>query len=515
MPLASTRVIRSSYAHEGTEKPMKNRADVSFRPWSATGSRKRPYSLWMEQAVGAPNEAARRPSLVGSQPADVCIVGGGFTGLWTALRLLEAEPSMRVVVVEADLCGSGASGRNNGGVGHLWTALPKLVDRLGPTDGLRLVQQNLKATDDIKAAVETYGIECELHRRTSAWCATAPDQIGVWRPVLDLAEHLGVPAPYVEISKDEIKRLFGNGPYFAAAIQQDQAWRIQPAKLARGLHAAVERLGGVVYEQSPVLTIRGDDRGVLVSTASGSIQADQVVMAANAWMAHLPEFRSSIMVVTSGIVATDPIPTLLEERGLAGRPGGFNAGIRINAGGLTLEGRVQVGGAGHSLGYGGRVPLSFDRKTRDLDTIELDYRYLYPELNDVPITHSWSGAIDRSEAGLPRFGRLPTDERVHYAIGYTGHGVTATSEAGHVLTSAILGRDDEWGDLRSLYNRTHTRGFPPEPVRSAAAIIIGASLGRTEQRVREGKRSSAIDRRLSRLATASVPLPRSRRIAGG
>ncbi|HET6151636.1 MAG TPA: FAD-binding oxidoreductase [Marmoricola sp.] len=493
---------------------MANRADVTFNPWLANTSPKRPYSLWMEQAVDSPDDVARRPTLQGTQTADVCIVGGGFTGLWTALRLLEAEPSMKVVIVEADLCGSGASGRNNGGVGHLWTALPKLVDRLGPADGLRLVHQNLKATDDIKAAVETYGIECELHRRASAWCATAPDQVGVWRPVLELAERLGVPAPYVEISEDETRQLFGKGPYYAAAIQQDQAWRIQPAKLARGLLAAVEGLGCIVHERSPVLTIEGRDHDVVVSTASGSVQADHVVMAANAWMAHLPEFKPSIMVVTSGIVATDPIPELLEKRGLAGRPGGFNAGIRINAGGLTQEGRVQVGGAGHSLGFRGRVPLSFDRHQGDLRTIELDYRYLYPELDDVAITHSWSGAIDRSEAGLPRFGHLAADDRVHYAIGYTGHGVTATSEAGHILTSAILGRDDEWGDLRALYNRTHTRGFPPEPVRSAAAVFIGASLGRAEQRVRDGKRPWALDRRLSRLATASTPLVGARRSAG-
>lgn len=481
------------------------RADIRFRPWQPKHGRARHQSLWLTSALDL-EEDSSPVQLTGDLVADVCIVGGGYTALWTALRLLEAQPSLDVRIVEADLCGSGASGRNNGGVGHLWTALPRLVQRLGDQDGVRLLQHSLKPMSDLKATTAKYGIDCELHQRDSAWAATTSAQVGGWRPLLALADRLGLEAPFRELEMEEVRERFGKGPYFGAAIQTGDSMRIQPAKLARGLKRVVVSLGCTVYEASPVRSITGTDQGVTVRTAAGSVRAEQVLMAANAWMGDLREFNSTTMVVTAGIVTTDPIEHLLEERGLAGRPGGFNAAIRVNTGGLTLDGRVQVGGAGHCVARGNRVPVEFDAMPPALSKIEADFRFLYPELGDVPVTHSWTGAIDRSEAGMPRFGRLASDDRIHYVIGYTGHGVSASTEAGHILAAEILGKQTEWEDVRSLYNRMHQRGFPTEPFRSVASTVIGASLDRVDAAAKQGRRSSWLDRRLSAYANASTPL---------
>ncbi|MQY11763.1 Gamma-glutamylputrescine oxidoreductase [Streptomyces sp. RB5] len=481
-----------------------HRASVQLRGWQRPVGRPRHQSLWFTGALAAEPDAEPNP-LGGDATADVCVVGGGYTGLWTALRLLEAEPTLRVTVLEADLCGSGASGRNNGGVGNLWRSLPLLVNRLGADDALRMVRENLRAAEDIKAAVETYGIDCELHQRPSGWVATTRAAAPAWRGVVRLAERLGVEAPYLELTPEELREQYGAGPYYAGALQRDESLRIQPAKLARGLRRAVLSLGASVHEHTAVTSIDGAESGVIVRTENGSVRAGQVVLAANAWMAFLPEFRNDVMVVTSNIVATDPIPELLEKRGLTQRPGGFNTAVRVNTGGLTLDGRVQVGGSGHTLAYRNHITDLYDYAAADLVKVEADFRYLYPELRDIPVTHAWSGPVDRAESGQPYFGRLRADDRVHYAIGFTGHGVTSTCDAGHILTSAVLGRDDRWAELGRLYNATRRRTFPPEPVRSMFGGVISGALDRTDAAAKQDRDGAWLDRRVAGLATASLP----------
>ena len=476
--------------------------DLAFRPWREPASGKRPRSIWIDEAL------ARKSSdpvniLRGRHEFDICIVGGGFTGLWTAIRLRQMEPTLRVAIVEADRCGTGASGRNSGGIGHWWGKLPTLLRLLGPEDAVRLVRESERAMRDIRAFVTEHQIACDMRDTPSVWSATAPVQIGAWDIVFRAAEKVGLKPPLRPLGKDELKQMFGRGPYLAGVIEEG-IMRAQPASLARGLRRVAINLGVEIFELSPVVAIADDSGKIVVRAKEGSIAAEKIVLAANAWMAHLPEFRPYVMVISSDIVVTDPIPEILERLGLRNRPGGHNSRQMLNYGGITPDGRVYLGRGGGTLAYDAHIGPEFDYSAKRAADAEDDFRFLYPELREVPIARAWAGPVDRSTTGLPWFGKLEQDDRVHYAIGYTGHGVGASELGGRILASDLLGRRDEWSSLAECFLRARSGRFPPEPLRYVAGRIVRAAVGRKEHADREGRKPWAIDKSLAKLAPATI-----------
>jgi glycine/D-amino acid oxidase-like deaminating enzyme len=227
------------------------------------------------------------------------------------------------------------------------------------------------------------------------------------------------------------------------------------------------------------------------------------VLAANAWMAHFREFRSDVMVVSSDIVITDPIPDLIERHGLRNRPGSRNSRLMLNYGGITPDGRVYLGRGGGTIAYRAHIGPEFDYSPRQAADIEVDFRYLYPELRDAPIARGWGGPIDRSTTGLPWFGQL-ADPRIHYAIGYAGHGVAASAIAGRVLAAALLGRSNEWSHVAACLLRMRQGRFPPEPIRYLAGRVVRAGVARKERAEHEGRKPSWLDKELAKLAPATV-----------
>jgi glycine/D-amino acid oxidase-like deaminating enzyme len=482
--------------------------DLEFRPWRATRAAERHRCIWIDQALEKEEPVAPR-SLEGEQRYDVCIVGGGFTGLWTAHRLRDQDPALRIAIVEANLCGSGASGRNSGAMGHWWTKLPSLVRLLGAQDAARLLHASVAVLDDIRAFIASHDIDCELRRVPSVWSATAPAHVGAWNGVFRAAETLGLQAPYRVLGAEELRAMFGKGPYFAGVIEEGVT-RVQPALLARGLRRAAIGRGVDIFEHSPVNRIVAAPGKVRVSAGRGFIEADQVVLAANAWMAHLPEFSPSVVVVSSDIVITDPIPELLDRLGMRQRPGGVNSRLMLNYGGVTPDGRVYVGRGGGTLAFAARVGAAFDWSPRQAAEVEEDFRYLYPELRDVPVARAWAGPVDRSTTALPWFGRLEADPRIHYAIGYSGHGVAASALGGRILASALLDRKDEWTDLAGCFQRARRGGYPPEPIRYVGGRLVRRAVARKERAEQENRRPSRLDQALAAFAPATVTDSRRR-----
>jgi glycine/D-amino acid oxidase-like deaminating enzyme len=475
--------------------------DLRFRPWHEPRDGRRHRALWIEDALA--REAPEPPNeLAGEQQFDICIVGGGFTGLWTANRLRELDAGASIAVVEADLCGSGASGRNSGGMGHWWSKLPSLLRVLGNDDAMVVLNKSVDILDDIRTFVTQQQIQCELRRGPSVWTATARAHVGAWDGVLRAAEKVGLPAPYRTLSVQELRAMFGRGPYYAGVVEDD-ATRVQPALLARGLRRTAIGRGVTIFERSPVTDIRSDRSGVIVKTGRGQIVAQKVVLAANAWMAHLAEFRSSVMVVSSDIVITAPIPELIKQHGLQNRPGSRNSRLMLNYGGITPEGRVYLGRGGGTLAYDAHIGPEFDYSPGQAADIVRDFRYLYPELGDVPMERGWAGPIDRSTTGLPWFGQL-ADERIHYAIGYAGHGVAASAMAGRALAADLLGRSDEWTAVAACLLRMRQGRFPPEPIRYLAGRVVRAGVARKERAEHDGRAPSWLDKQLARLAPATV-----------
>jgi glycine/D-amino acid oxidase-like deaminating enzyme len=476
--------------------------DLSFRPWRRARPGNCHRSIWVDQALAMePSGSAR--VLEGEQHFDVCIVGGGFTGLWTAHRLRDLDPALRIALVEADGCGTGASGRNSGAMSHWWSKLPTLLRLLGPEDAKRVLRASIAVLEDIHAFLGEHGIECELRRVPSVWSATATAQMGAWNGVFRAAETLGLVPPYRPLAPEELRAMFGKGPYLAGVVEEGVT-RVQPALLARGLRRAALNRGVEIFEYSPVTRILGEPGRLVVNVARGRIVADKLVLAANAWMAHLPEFSPSVVVVSSDIVITDPIPELLERLGMRQRPGGVNSRQMLNYGGLTPDGRVYLGRGGGTLAFAARVGPAFDWSPKQSAEVEEDFRFLYPELREVPVARAWAGPVDRSTTGLPWFGRLRDDWRVHYVIGYSGHGVAASALGGRILASAVLGRADQWTSLAECFQRARRGGYPPEPVRYLAGRMVRAAVARKEFAEREGRRPSRLDKVLASLAPATI-----------
>jgi glycine/D-amino acid oxidase-like deaminating enzyme len=212
------------------------------------------------------------------------------------------------------------------------------------------------------------------------------------------------------------------------------------------------------------------------------------------------------MVVSSEIVLTDPIPEAIERFGLARRPGGVTSSQMLNYGGYTPDRRVYVGGAGGNIAWGARIGARFDHSPTATASVTRDFRYLYPELADIPVVESWSGPIDRSATGLPAFGRF-SDPRIHYAIGYTGHGVAATAIGGRAIADAILDRDTEWTEVARLLRRAQQRVFPPEPLRYLAGRAVQKAVVCKERAERRGRPAGPVAGRLAKLAYTTWPDP--------
>jgi glycine/D-amino acid oxidase-like deaminating enzyme len=474
--------------------------DLTFRPWPRHASPHR--SFWLREALAADAGAEGAP-LTGDHRYDVCIVGGGFTGLWTALRLREQDAALRIAIVEADICGSGASGRNSGGTGHWWGKLPVLLRLLGTDDAKEVLAKSVGILDDIRSFVAREEIDCKLRREPAAWTTTTRAQVGGWNAVYAAADRIGLTPPYRRLDPAEIRALFGRGPFYTGVVE-DAGTRLQPALLARGLRCLACDRGIDIFEHTAVSFIISRAADVLVDTGTGRIATQQVVLAANAWMAHLPQFRASTMVVSSEIVITEAIPEVIAHFGLANRPGGVTSSQMLNYGGYTPDRRVYVGGAGGTIAYRAKIGPGFDRSAWATASVEGDFRYLYPELAEIPIVEAWSGPIDRSATGLPVFGRL-SDPRVHYAIGYTGHGVAASAIGGRAIADAILNRDTEWTNVARLLRRTQQRIFPPEPLRYLAGRVVQKAVVRKETAERLGQRVGPFDSRLAKLAYATFP----------
>ena len=473
---------------------------LTFRPWRNNQAAR---SLWVDEAL-EPDGARRPDRLEGEERRDVVIVGGGLSGLWTAIRLKDAEPSLSVALVEADQCGTGASGRNSGAVGHWWSRLPVLTRYFGEADAVRIVKASVAAIDDTLDFARGNGIDCQARIGPSVWSTNVPGQTGAWEGVFRMADRLGLEPPYRRLSASELSAMFGKGPYLAG-VCDDQAVRIQPATLCRGLRAAAIARGVTVWEHSPVTRIDATPATLTVRTPGGRVRCGKLVLAANAWMAHLPEFRRTVMVLSSDIVITEPIGDLLDRLGMRDRPGGVNSRQMLNYGGLTPEGRVYLGRGGGSIAFDARIGPKFDHSAEQARQVEQDFRFLYPELQDVPIARSWAGPIDRCTTGLPRFDRLRSDPRIHYAIGYTGHGLGASNLGGRILASMVLERSDQWSELGAVLRRAANGIYPPEPLRYVAGTIVRGAVLRKELAERQGRRAWRLDAALSRLALATLP----------
>ncbi|MFN2589605.1 MAG: NAD(P)/FAD-dependent oxidoreductase [Actinomycetota bacterium] len=455
----------------------------------------RTRSWWLRDALALdPGEAC--PPLSAPVRADVVILGGGYTGMWTAYFLTEQDPGIRVVILEADICGGGPSGRNGGFVLGLWDDLSTLVELFGEQAALEICRAAASSVRAIGDWCDGHGVDAWFTPAGCLQVATTPSQDDVWRDSIELAVRLGVADRYRELSHDDVRRRC-RSPVFRAGTFTPDAATVHPARLARGLRRVLLERGVRIFEGTPVRRFRGG-RSAVAETDRGSVAAEHVIVGLNAWAAGLSAFGRSLVAWSSYAVLTTPAPTLLEEIGWTGGEclTDFRTSVRYLR--TTVDGRVLAGGGGGGAGGGRRIGRMFTHDHAAVTSAAEGLWRLFPAFQGVPIEDAWGGPIDVSATHLPYVGTMPSGN-VHYALGYTGNGVGPSHLAGRALAALSTKRDDPVLGLPLVGMRP--RRFPPEPFRSMGARLVRRAIVRSERSEEEGRTTDP-------LTTLVASLPR-------
>ncbi|MGJ7565777.1 FAD-dependent oxidoreductase [Variovorax sp. GB1R11] len=455
----------------------------------------RPF--WIEQALF--NDGDLAPALQGAQRADVCIVGGGFTGLWTAIQAKQRNPALDIAILESDLCGSGASGRN-GGCLLTWSAKFFTLRRLfGEAEAIRLVKASEAAVQHIADFCNANGIDAELRQDGTLYTATSQAQVGTLDPVMRGLEDCGIRS-YSTLPPAEVARRSGSARNLAG-VYSPIAATVHPGKLVRGLRRVALRMGIRIYERSPMLDFTAG-HPASVRTPGGTLEAPKLVLAMNAWMASaLPQFERSIAIVSSDMVITEKCPELLRATGLTDGVSVLDSRTFVYYYRTTVDGRLMLGKGGNTFAWGGRIAPVFDQRSPYEADLKRALDDFFPSLREVPVTASWNGPSDRSVTGFPFFGRLNGAPHIYYGFGYSGNGVGPTYMGGQILSSLVLDEDNAW--TRSPLLQGPLGLFPPEPIRYIGSIVVRDAIRRKEAAEDRDTRPWMVDRLLSKFANAA------------
>ncbi|WP_328441840.1 FAD-binding oxidoreductase [Streptomyces sp. NBC_00444] len=399
-----------------------------------------------------------RPSLPGDRDADVCIVGAGLTGLWTAYYLKQADPSLRITILEAEFAGFGASGRNGGWASGL---VPGARDRLARTYGRDAVLDHQRAmneaVDEIIAVAERENIDADIVKSGTLRVARTPAQATRLRHKTEADHEWGVTAAVMLTPEEAAERI--NIAGMTAAAYTPHCVRLQPASLVRGLAATVERLGVTVYEKSPVTAIRTGR----ASTPQGTLKAPVILRATEGFTASVKGLRRTWLPMNSSMIVTEPLPKeVWQEIGWAGRETlGDTAHGHLYAQ-RTRDDRIAIGGRGVPYRFGSRTDTDGHVDSRTIAQLVDTLYAVLPQTTGARVDHAWCGVLAVPRDWSATVG-LDRDTGLGWAGGYVGHGVTSTNLAARTLTDLVLGRDSRLTRLPWTGHRPGT--WEPEPLR--------------------------------------------------
>lgn len=429
--------------------------------------------FWYAEALD--RESALSPALEGSTQADICIIGGGYLGLWSAIRLKKANPNKSIVIIEQDRCGSGASGRNGGFVNNWWPKYLSLVEICGEKEALRICQAAESAIDEMGEFCKEHNIDAQFRKDGLLWGASNKRQLDSWLGLTVELEKYNL-NPFKMITQQELQKRSGS-KRFLAGVYDPNAATVQPALLARGLRRVALEMGVIIYEKSPMTRLERCKEPV-VHTEKGKIQAKKVVIAMNAWGAKFPELRRMIMVMSSDMVATAPAKARLDHLGFSGGECVMDSRTILNYWRNTPQGRVVFGKPLGEFAFGGKIGDLYERPSPAADGVEAEMRSFYPELNDVPVISSWTGPLDRAMKGIPNFGLLGGHKNIIFGIGFSGNGVGTTVFASRIIQSLAEDANDEWSNCGLVEQKMKL--LPPEPFRYIGAHWVRDALVRKE-----------------------------------
>ena len=448
-------------------------ADLS----SPGGARYRSLSLWWD---GLPGEVAVRPPLPGSLDVDVAVAGGGFTGLWTALYLADADPDLRIAVLERDVCGFGASGRNGGWCSALFAASDRRIARdHGPAAASAMRSAMQESVDEVGRMAAAEGIGCSFAKGGTVRLARTPAQLARTLDEVDEARADGVGEDdLVLLSAAEARERVGATGVLGGSFTPHCA-ALDPARLVRGLATAVERRGVAIYEQTAVRAVRTRH----VETDRGTVRAGIVVRATEGYTPSLAGEARTLVPVYSLMIATEPLPaSFFDEVGLARRETFADHRHLIIYGQRTADDRIAFGGRGAPYHFGSAVDPAFEDEPGVHAALARTLVELFPALEGAAVTHRWGGPL-----GVPRdwFSSVGLDRStgLAWAGGYVGDGVSTTNLAARTLRDLILDRPSELTTLPWVGHRSPR--WEPEPLRYAginAGLLLSERADRAEER---------------------------------
>ncbi|MDH2443363.1 FAD-dependent oxidoreductase [Amnibacterium sp. CER49] len=436
-------------------------------------------SFWWAQ-IGQP---MRRAPLDGSRRADVCIVGGGYTGLWTAYALKRADPALDVVVLEAEFCGFGASGRNGGWLTHDITGRDRFLASAGRDAVVRFQRAMDDAVDEVVATARTEGIDADIHRGGELDVAVTPSQLRRLQAHVEHERSVGNTDLRLLPADEARSRVAVSGAL--GASWHEHCARIQPAKLVRGLAEAVERLGVRVFESTRAREITPR----LVRTARGDVTAPVVIRATEGFTAGLAGERRRWLPMNSSLIVTEPLPAAFwREVGWEHRDTlGDGAHVYVYAQ-RTADDRIAIGGRGVPYRYGSRFDADGRTPARTIAQLREMLVRLFPAARDAAIDHAWSGVL-----GVPRdWAATVSFERrtgLGHAGGYVGTGVTTTNLAGRTLADLVLERDTELVHLPWVNHGA--KRWEPEPLRFLAVQAVYGAYRAADRHERRGRASTS------------------------
>jgi glycine/D-amino acid oxidase-like deaminating enzyme len=446
---------------------------------------------WLREALSHDEFRGEPTSPVASDvTTDVVVVGGGFTGLWTAWHLKALDPGVDVVVLERDECGFGPSGRNGGFLNGFYERAGALTEMYGP-DGARAV---LAAGDDAVAGVRRWLED----QRVDAWFRPAPSvgvassraQVGAWDEQVASARALGVEDRFSVLDRDALARICSSPAFEGGVAVHDGGGTLQPARLVRALRQACLDAGVRIHEGTPVTPPHPGTVG-RVETLGGVVRARSVVLGANAWMAAWPGFRRRIVARATYIAITAAAPDRLADIGWTDGTGIYDLRSSLRYLRTTPDGRIALGVGGQRGSWTGRLDHRFDTDEVGVAHAVRAIRQFFPGFRGVPIEAGWGGPIDVSSSHEPYVGTLPHG-RTHFALGYTGNGVGPTHLMGRILAARALGVEN--ADTALPLVGAEPRPWPPQPFRGAGASIVNAAVVRRDDALDAGRRPDAATR---------------------
>jgi glycine/D-amino acid oxidase-like deaminating enzyme len=435
--------------------------------------------FWLARA---PREA--ETPLVGTVDTDVAIVGGGLTGLWTALHLKALDAARDVVVLERGASGSGASGRNAGilteTIDHSHTLA---VAHFGEAEALRLAVLGRENVRELLAFVEGRGIECDLERTGQLQMALNAAQRDDLARSVETARRLGM-EHYRLLSQDEAQAQI-RSPRYLGALFDPLAVVVDPVKLVRGLAREARRAGIRVFDRTTVTAARKDGTGVCLHAEHGEAKARRVVLATSAYTHRLlPRLRFRFLPLYDYVLVSEPLrPSQRAAIGWSGRQAVTDGRAFFNYYRLTADDRVLWGTSEAAYYRGNRVDESCDHSERHYEALRRSFAWHFPEVGDLGFPYAWGGAICATTRFTPFFGSA-LGGRVHYGLGYTGHGLGSTHLAGKILAHLALDRKSPLFDLTLV--RKQPFPYPPEPLRSLAVAAVSRDLRRVDAGGRPG-----------------------------